>query len=140
MEGHQEWQWCSGDLLRIGASQKITMNALYGNESFEEMRTEVSKASVVVGVAGAATLMGSAMGKVVMELVPDLYHREWVAKWDSFRYRMMYGKLIEFPATFILDRVGRQVKELARVGDIKWMSKKSNVVSSKVSSMAMQGG
>jgi hypothetical protein len=137
MEGAHEWPWFWdwNGFMKLGAQQKITMNALYGKESWEKIREEVSRASVVVGLRGTATLLAAAMGKVVMELSPDLYHREWTSKWESVRYRMIYGKLHEMPADFILDRTGRMVKDLAKAGEIRWVARRSSSLEVKVSGM-----
>src|SRR6266700_2167241 len=121
MEGHRDWLWDWKGFFDLGVDQKITMNVLDGSESWSQMRKEISRASVVIGIRGAATLMAAAMGKVVMELTPNTEHKDWTAKWESSRYRMIYGKPEEFPAEFILERTGRMLKDLARTGELSWV-------------------
>src|SRR6266566_1613817 len=130
MEGNQDWTWDWKGFMDLGIEQRITMNVLEGKETWSQMKREVSRASVVVGIRGTATLMAAAMGKVVMELMPNVAHRHWVAKWESSRYRMIYGDLDTIPAEFLLDRLGRQVKDLAKSGELQWTSRRD---SSKVS-------
>jgi hypothetical protein len=86
----------------------------------------VSKASVVVGVRGAATLMAAAMGKIVMELSPEEGgHRNWMPKWENKKYRMIYGKLEDMTADFVWTRTRGLVEELARRGEMQWASRSS---------------
>jgi hypothetical protein len=120
MEGYPDWRWDYTGFMNLASSRKITMNMLFGDETWEEMLMEISRASVVVGLRGAATLLAATMGKVVMELTPDVAHRDWVAKWESVKYRMIYGKLEDMPAYFVLDRLGKQVRDLARSGELTW--------------------
>lgn len=86
----------------------------------------VSKASVVVGVRGAATLLASAMGKIVMELSPEEGgHRNWMPKWENRKYRMIYGKLEDMTAEFVWTRTRGLVEELAKRGEMRWVSHSS---------------
>jgi hypothetical protein len=98
--------------IEIGQENEIKMAFLGAGAYFEETRCAVGRASVVVGVRGAATLVAAAAGKIVMELVPrGEFHKQWMTKWENSFYRMAYGTLDDMIPEYVWNRTWTLVQE-----------------------------
>lgn len=80
--------------------------------SWEQTREAVGRASVVVGVRGAATTIAAAAYRVVLELTPkDKAHSEWVRKKECSMHRMLYGDLKEMSAAYVWIQLSKLMKD-----------------------------
>jgi hypothetical protein len=80
--------------------------------SWEDIRTMVGRASVVVGVRSSTTLIAASANRIVMELSPaDKGHKEWFRKKECATYRMMYGELGNMTAPFVWAQIEKLMQE-----------------------------
>lgn len=115
METNRAESWPEeGRFFEIGRQQEIPMRSLPQEVTWEQLVAEVSRASVVVGLRSAATLLAASMGKLLVELYSNTWHRNWAAKWGSKKYRMFYGELGEMGAEVVWERTQGLLETLRR--------------------------
>lgn len=69
-------------LLRSGLTREVL-------KSREDL--DLWPGDIVIAERGAVTYMASCLNCYVIEVYPDTHHREWMSKWASEGYRMIYG-------------------------------------------------
>ncbi len=112
-EWDESWQWphLTDFCMRLEEGG-IPISFLSEDAGWDEIRTAVGKASVVVGVRSSVTLVAAAANRLVMELSPDdKGHKEWFRKKECGTYRMMYGKLQDMTSIFVWSQIEKLMTE-----------------------------
>lgn len=114
-EQRPTWRWKDEEkFCEMGTANGAKLTRLSGSTSFEEIRSAISLASIVVGVRGAGTLVGASLGKIVLELHPTDYEGNyWASKLEDPGYKMIYGDLDDMTAEWVWETLQAQVNELA---------------------------
>jgi hypothetical protein len=112
----ESWEWPHlEDFMGQLGQAEIPVVWLPAEASWEEMRTVVGQASIVVGVRGSATLIAAAANRLVMELSPkDKGHRDWFRKRECATYRMIYGELKDMTPAFVWRQIEKLMEESKR--------------------------
>jgi hypothetical protein len=116
----ETWPYAD-EFVAMGQAFGISVSKLDMTLPFRELMREVSKASVVVGVRGSATLLAACFGRQVMELSPEAWaHKNWMGKWECGVYRIVSGDLKDMTPIFIWERTRTMAEEAGKEEAKRW--------------------
>ena len=115
MDGNKEPEWIWPDqnqFINELEERDIAVGLLNSFVTFEQMKLEIARASVIIGVRGAATIIAAAAHKMVIELSPkEMAHVEWVRKKECRQYKILYGSLQSLSSDLVLDVMEKAVRQ-----------------------------